>query len=91
MKQIPRFLLSVSFAVAIVFCAIAAGTVPMAAQTVFRPDIPKTWDEARLADWPTPLAGINVSPTHISSTEKAGCPVDRVTPSCLCREPLHRL
>ena len=44
MKQMSRFLLSLSFAVAIVFC-IPVGTVPMAAQTVFRPDIPKTWDE----------------------------------------------
>jgi hypothetical protein len=44
MKQMSRFLLSLGFAVAIVFC-IPVGTGPMAAQTVFRPDIPKTWDE----------------------------------------------
>jgi hypothetical protein len=31
--------------------------------------IPKTWDETALADWATPLAGLNVGPTHISSKE----------------------
>lgn len=30
------------------------------------PDIPKVWDEAALADWATPVAGLNVRPTHIS-------------------------
>jgi hypothetical protein len=32
----------------------------------FRSDIPKVWDEAALADWATPIAGLNVRPTHIS-------------------------
>lgn len=31
--------------------------------------IPKTWDEAALAEWATPLAGLNARPTHISSKE----------------------
>jgi hypothetical protein len=31
--------------------------------------VPKTWDETALADWATPLAGINVRPAHISSKE----------------------
>src|SRR5215467_3703332 len=35
----------------------------------FTPTIPKTWDEAALADWATPVAGLNVRPTHISSKE----------------------
>jgi hypothetical protein len=33
------------------------------------PDIPKTWDEAALKDWATPLAGLNIRPTHISPKE----------------------
>jgi hypothetical protein len=33
------------------------------------PDIPKVWDEAALADWATPVAGLNVRPTHISAKE----------------------
>ena len=34
-----------------------------------RPAIPKTWDEAALAEWATPVAGLNVRPTHISAKE----------------------
>src|SRR6476661_1944364 len=33
------------------------------------PDIPRVWDDAALADWVTPVAGLNVRPTHVS--EKA--------------------
>jgi len=33
------------------------------------PEIPKVWDEAALADWVTPLAGLNLRPTHISEKE----------------------
>ena len=35
----------------------------------FSPTIPKTWDETALADWATPVAGLNVRPTHISEKE----------------------
>jgi hypothetical protein len=31
--------------------------------------IPKTWGEAALAEWATPVAGLNVRPTHISAKE----------------------
>lgn len=34
-----------------------------------KPEIPPTWDEAALADWATPLAGLNVRPTHITAKE----------------------
>jgi hypothetical protein len=33
------------------------------------PDIPKVWDEAALADWVTPVAGLNVRPSHISTKD----------------------
>ena len=33
------------------------------------PEIPKAWDEAALADWVTPLAGLNLRPAHISEKE----------------------
>ena len=39
------------------------------AQSDFRPDIPKTWDDAALADWATPVAGLNQRPVHMSSKE----------------------
>jgi len=35
----------------------------------WKPDIPKVWDEAALADWATPVAGLNVRPTHIPARE----------------------
>ena len=35
----------------------------------WKPEIPKTWDDAALADWATPVAGLNVRPTHISARE----------------------
>src|SRR5260370_41665017 len=38
-------------------------------QSAFRPAIPKTWDDAALEDWATPVAGLNVRPTHISARE----------------------
>jgi mono/diheme cytochrome c family protein len=30
------------------------------------PQIPRVWDEAALAEWATPLAGLDVRPTHLS-------------------------
>jgi hypothetical protein len=39
---------------------------------------PKTWDEKELADWATPLAGINARPSHISSAQYYALPVDNL-------------
>jgi hypothetical protein len=44
------------------------GSAPVDTQQS-RPDVPRTWDEAALADWATPLAGLNARPTHISTNE----------------------
>jgi hypothetical protein len=38
--------------------------------------VPKTWDEAALAEWATPVAGLNVRPTHISAKEYFAMPVE---------------
>jgi mono/diheme cytochrome c family protein len=46
------------------------------AQSAFRPVIPKVWDDAALADWATPVAGLNVRPTHLSAKEYYSLPVD---------------
>lgn len=40
--------------------------------------IPKTWDEKALADWATPLAGLNARPSHISSAQYYALPVDNL-------------
>src|SRR5262245_50388856 len=42
------------------------------------PEIPKTWDEAALADWALPLAGLNQRPTHISAEEYYSLPVENL-------------
>jgi hypothetical protein len=42
--------------------------------TSFRPVIPKVWDEAALENWATPVATLNVRPTHISPTEYYSVP-----------------
>ena len=42
------------------------------------PVIPKTWDEKALAEWATPLAGLNARPTHISSEVYYALPVDNL-------------
>ena len=34
-----------------------------------KPEIPTTWDESALADWATPIAGLNVRPTHMTARE----------------------
>lgn len=38
------------------------------------PRVPKVWDEAELANWMTPVAGLNVRPTHISAKEYYAMP-----------------
>ena len=47
-------------------------------QKHWTPEIPTVWDEAALADWATPLAGINVRPTHISAKEYYAIPVENL-------------
>jgi mono/diheme cytochrome c family protein len=39
------------------------------AQKSDAPQIPKVWDEAALAEWATPVAGLNVRPGHMSAKE----------------------
>jgi mono/diheme cytochrome c family protein len=40
----------------------------------WRPEIPKVWDDAALADWITPVAGLNLRPAHVSAKEYYGMP-----------------
>ena len=40
--------------------------------------IPKTWDETALADWATPLVGLNARPTHVSSKEYCSLRVENL-------------
>ncbi|MBI4907317.1 MAG: hypothetical protein HY820_27075 [Acidobacteria bacterium] len=42
------------------------------------PDIPKTWDEAALKDWATPLASLNARPKHMTAAQYYALPVDNL-------------
>jgi CubicO group peptidase (beta-lactamase class C family)/mono/diheme cytochrome c family protein len=42
------------------------------------PDIPRVWDEAALADWATPLAGLGAPPTHMSAEEYYALPEENL-------------
>jgi hypothetical protein len=44
----------------------------------WKPEIPKTWDEAALADWATPIAGLNVRPDTISAKEYYSLPTENL-------------
>jgi hypothetical protein len=44
----------------------------------WKPDIPRTWDDAALADWATPVAGLNVRPTHMTAKEYYARPTENV-------------
>jgi hypothetical protein len=44
-----------------------AALIAALAQSAAAQPLPKTWDEKALADWATPVAGLNVRPTHISA------------------------
>jgi hypothetical protein len=60
-------------------------------QTGYKPVIPKTWDEAALADWATPIAELNQRPTHMSPAEYYAMPVDNLrTYPVYCRDESHR-
>src|SRR5215469_11849399 len=47
-------------------------------EKTWKPDIPKVWDDAALADWPTPLAGLKTRPRHIASKEYYSLTVDNL-------------
>jgi hypothetical protein len=40
--------------------------------------VPKTWDEAAVADWATPVAGLNVRPGHMSEKDYYALPVENL-------------
>jgi hypothetical protein len=42
------------------------------------PEIPETWDEAAFAEWATPVAGLNLRPTHISAKEYYSLPAENL-------------
>jgi hypothetical protein len=75
--QMPPVLVS-----CVTLLALAAGVGPPAGQGLppapSRPQIPRAWDDAALEGWATPLAGLGVAPTHMSSAEYYAIPVDNL-------------
>jgi len=57
------------------FAGILIAQVPV---EPWRPQIPRTWDEAALADWAMPLAGLGVRPTHMSTADYYAMPVEEL-------------
>src|SRR5512134_606590 len=56
--------------------SLAAGAyVAVAAQVM---TVPRIWDDRALADWATPVAGLNVRPAVYSSAEYYAAPVDNL-------------
>src|SRR6266852_329485 len=41
-------------------------------------EVPKTWDDHDLADWATPVAGLNIRPGHFAEREYYAAPVDNL-------------
>lgn len=62
----------------VVLSTLASGRSILCAQPPFEPVIPKTWNESELADWATPLAGINRRPEHMSPDQYYGLPEDNL-------------
>src|SRR5262249_22273640 len=57
---------------------LVAGGQAQKSDSTFTPTIPKTWDESALTDWATPVAGLNIRPTHISAREYYSLPVENL-------------
>jgi hypothetical protein len=56
----------------------SAGVAAAQARSAAKLAIPKTWDEKALREWATPLARINVRPSHISSAQYYAVPVENL-------------
>jgi hypothetical protein len=69
MRTKPSFVLATAICVSLGLSSLTLCSQSAKPESSFRPNIPKTWDDAALADWATPVAGLNVRPTHMSEKE----------------------
>ena len=71
--------------------ALLCGFVPVVASLIAWPsivrsqdsnrvktDVPRTWDDVALQEWVTPVAGLNVRPTHITPKEYYALPIENL-------------
>jgi hypothetical protein len=49
--------------------AVVAGSRGSGQQLSAAREIPRVWDETALAEWATPIAGLNVRPTNMSAKD----------------------
>jgi hypothetical protein len=63
-------------ALVVALIAVVAGRDAIAQK--WTPEIPRVWDEAALADWALPLAGLGVAPTHMSSEDYYALPEENL-------------
>ena len=57
---------------------IASLAIAAAVHGQSRLEVPRAWDSKALADWATPVAGLNVRPGHFSEEEYYRAPVDNL-------------
>jgi mono/diheme cytochrome c family protein len=58
--------------------AVAVAAAAYRANHVWRPNVPRVWDEAALAGWATPLAGLGEAPTHLSAADYYAIPEENL-------------
>ena len=61
-----------------VVIAVLAAAVAYRAAHTWRAEVPRVWDEAALAGWATPLAGLGEAPTHVSPAEYYAIPEENL-------------
>lgn len=77
MKGNPLGLTGRILVVAVSLVCILQTTMP-GSQQPWKPEIPRTWDGGALADWATPLAGLNGSAATMSTEEYYSLPVENL-------------
>jgi hypothetical protein len=68
----------VKVACAVPILLLVGFAVAQHASRSWTPEIPRVWDEEALADWATPLAGLNARPSHMSSAEYYALPEENL-------------
>ena len=61
----------------LLFTATLAGVAAQRAPQ-WTPDVPRVWDESALAEWATPVARLNVRPTHVTAAEYDALPEENL-------------
>jgi hypothetical protein len=60
---------TVFFFIALSTLALLVTSLDRGGTVAATPQIPQVWDETALADWATPVAGLNVRPTNMSASD----------------------